>query len=79
LLSVVCLVQPSCRQCELLHPRLAASKTEIFGLSVVLPVPKARAVCASTSLLLSELSASSFYSVCRSATPAALAVAERQN
>jgi len=36
---------------------------ESFGLSVELQMPKTRAVCASASLLLSELSASSFYSV----------------
>jgi len=36
---------------------------ESFGLSVALRMLKARAVCASASLLLSELSASSFYSV----------------
>jgi len=51
---------------------------ESFGLSVALRMPKARAGCASGSLLLSKLSASSFYSVCRSTKPVALPAGERQ-
>jgi hypothetical protein len=70
LLSVVCVVRPSCRQRELLRPRLAAPKVKIVGQSslsvwshalppssVALAVPKARGQRASTSPLLSALSA----------------------
>lgn len=45
--------------------------------SAALPVPKARGQRTSTSPLLAALSASSFYPVCCSATPLAVAVAKQ--